>query len=105
MGSLTAGRQRTPEQLKGGRTDHQRIGRRDALQAGGQIGGLAQRQLFLPGTTSYLPHDDQAGVDAQARRQALPLLLQMRIELSHGFDRPESPARTARWASSSCAKG
>ena len=34
--------------------------------------GLAQRQLFLPGATSHLTHDDQAGVDAEARRQVHP---------------------------------
>jgi hypothetical protein len=60
------------------------------LQAGRQIRGLAEGQLLLPGTASHVPHDDQAGVDAQARCQAHPpLWFQARRELPQGFEYPE----------------
>ena len=75
------------EELKGRGTDHQGIGRRNALQAGGEVGGLTQRQLFLPGTAPYLPHHDEPGMDPQAHGQVHPALLpQAGIELAHGLD-------------------
>src|SRR5262245_54594216 len=55
-----------PEELKGGGTNDQRIGRRNALQARRQVGGLTECQLLLPSASAYLPHNDQAGMDAQA---------------------------------------
>ena len=50
-------------------TDHQGIGRRNTLQAGRQVGGLAQCQLLLLAPASHVTHDDQAGMDTQARCQ------------------------------------
>jgi hypothetical protein len=57
------------------------------LQAGRQVGGLAQRQLFLPGAASYVTDHDQPGMDPQAHGQVHPvLLLQAVIELTQGLD-------------------
>ena len=65
----------------------QGIGRREALQTGGEVGGLAQGQLFLPGAASDLTHHDQPGVDPQAHGQLhAPLLRQAGIELPQGLD-------------------
>ena len=76
--------------MKGGGTDHQGIGRREALQARRQVGGLAERQLFLPGATAYLPHHHEPGMDAQAHGQLHPpLLRQAGIELPQGLDHPQ----------------
>jgi hypothetical protein len=60
------------------------------LQAGGQVGRLAQRQLFLPRAASHVPDDDQPGVDPQAHGQLHPPLLhQASMELAHGFHHPQ----------------
>ena len=66
------------------------------MQAGGQVGGLTERQLFQPGTSPHLTHDDQAGMDAQAHRQAHPPFLhQASIQRAHGLHdgqaRPHRP--------------
>src|SRR5262249_55546831 len=44
------------EELQSCGTEHQRIGRCNALQAGCQVGRLAERQLFLPRTAAHLTH-------------------------------------------------
>ena len=60
------------------------------MQARRQVGSLAQRQLLLTLAAPHLPHDDQAGMDAQARRQVhASFLLQARVELSQGVDHPQ----------------
>ena len=66
------------------------IGRRDALQAGRQVGRLAQRQLFLPGACPHLAHHHQPGMDPQAHGQLhAPLLRQAGIELPQGLHHPQ----------------
>ena len=61
------------EELKGGGTDDQGIGRGDPLQAGRKVGRLAEGQLFLPRPTADLAHHHQPGVDAQAHGEVTPL--------------------------------
>jgi hypothetical protein len=66
------------------------------LQAGSNIGRLAQRQLFLPGAGTDLAHDHLTRMDAQAHREGHPALLgQARIEWPQSFDhlehRPHRP--------------
>jgi hypothetical protein len=39
---------------------------RQPLHAGGDVGGLAQRQLLPPAPTTHLAHHDGAGVNADA---------------------------------------
>jgi hypothetical protein len=59
------------------------------LQAGGEVGRLAQRQLFLPRAAPDLTHDHQPGVDPQTDGQLHAALLgETGIELSHGLDHP-----------------
>ena len=56
-----------------------------------QVGRLAQRQLLLPGAAADLPHDDEAGVDAQAHGQAHPPLLgEAGVELLQGLQYPKT---------------
>ena len=82
-----------PQELPGRRTDHQRIGRGEPLQAGRQVGRLAQRQLFLPRTAAHLPHHHQPGMDPQAHGELHPPLLpQAGIELAHGLDHAQPGA-------------
>ena len=82
-----------------------RIRRRQPLQAGGQVGRLAEGQLFLSAAAPDLAHHHQPGMDPQAHGELHPTLLrQAGIELSQASTIP-SPARTARWASSSWARG
>ena len=50
------------------RTDHHRIGRRQALEAGRNVGRVAQGQLFLPAAAAHVAHDHQPGMDADAGR-------------------------------------
>ena len=60
------------------------------MQAGGQVGGLAERQLFLPGAAAHLPHHHQPGMDPQAHGQLHPpLLRQAGIELAQGLHHPQ----------------
>ena len=60
------------------------------LQAGGQVGGLAERQLFLPGAAPHLTHHHQPGMDPQAHGQVHPpLLRQAGIELPQGLHHPQ----------------
>ena len=80
-----------PEELKGRRTDHQGIGRGEALQAGRQVGGLAEGELFLARPAPDVAHHHQPGMDPQAHSQVHPPLLpQMRVELAQGLHDPES---------------
>ena len=81
------------EQLQGGSTDHQRIGRGQPLQAGGQVGGLAEGQLFLPGAAPHVTHHHQTGMDPQTHGQLhAPLLPQTGIELAQGLYHPQPGA-------------
>ena len=71
------------------------------MQAGRQVRGLAERQLFLPGASPHLPYHHQSSMDAQAhgqvhpplarlcRRRAQPFLPQAGRKLPHGFDHPQ----------------
>ena len=97
---------KVPLHQAGGRvTEHHRVGLCQALEAGGQVRRVAQRQVFVPPPTAHLPHHHEPGVDADPHRQPDPLVLaQPRIERLHGLH-SSSPVRTARWASSSCACG
>ena len=80
-------------QAKGGRTDHDRIGCRQTLQAGRQIRRLPQRQLFLATAAPILTDHHQAGMDAHPHRQAHPLLLlQVAIERRQGLHHAEPAA-------------
>ena len=82
-----------PEELPGCGTDHQRIGCRNPLQAGRQVGRLAQRQLFLPRTATHLTHHHEPGMAPQAHGQLHPPLLpQAGIELAHGLDHAQPGA-------------
>jgi hypothetical protein len=55
-----------------------------------EIGRLAEGQLFLPGASAHLTHDDKASVDAQADSQLHAVLLgQAGIQRSHGLHHPE----------------
>ena len=57
------------------------------MEAGRDVGRLAQGQLFLPRAASHLTHHHQPGMDAQAHGQVHPSLLrQAGIELAHGLD-------------------
>jgi hypothetical protein len=67
-------RQIPPHQAVGGRTDHDRSGRRDPLQAGRHIRRVAERQLSLSAAPTHLTDDHQAGMDADAHRQSSPRL-------------------------------
>jgi hypothetical protein len=68
------------------------------LQAGGDVGGLAERQLLLPGATPHLAHHHQPGMAPQAHAQAHPPLpLQTGIELRHRLhDAQPGPHRPLR---------
>ena len=60
------------------------------MQAGGQVGGLAERQLFLPRAAPHVTHHHQPGMDAQAHGQVHPpLLRQAGIELAQGLHDPQ----------------
>ena len=61
--------------MKRSRTDHEGIGYGNALQAGREIGRLAECELFLAPAATHLSHHDQPGMDAQAHRQVYPPLL------------------------------
>jgi hypothetical protein len=50
------------------RTDDHSIGRGQSLEAGRNIRGLAQSELFLPPAATHLAHDDYPGVDPDADR-------------------------------------
>jgi hypothetical protein len=54
-----------PDQAVGDRADHDRIGCGKPLQPSGQMGGLAERQLFAPGAAAHVSYDHQPGMDAQ----------------------------------------
>jgi hypothetical protein len=59
------------------------------LQAGRNIRGLTEGQLFLTGPASHGSHHDEPGMDAHAYTHAPPLLLREAcIELSHGLQHP-----------------
>jgi hypothetical protein len=80
------------------RTDEHRIGRRQPLEAGRNIGRVAQGELFLPPPAPHLPHDDQPSMAPQAHGQLHPALLpQAGVELRHGFHHaqpsPHGPLR------------
>ena len=58
------------------------------MQPGCHIRRFPERQLFLPITTAYLSHDDEAGMDPHAYRQPHPpfstkALVQPRDGLHH----------------------
>ena len=66
---------------------------------------LPQRQLLLTVTASYRTHHHQPGMHTYAHGESYALLLsQAGIEWVQSFQHPQ-PARTARCASSSCARG
>jgi hypothetical protein len=69
------------------RTDDHRIGRCQSLEAGCNIRGVTQGELFLPPTSTHLPHHDQASVDPHAHRQADTLpLSEAIVEGVHSLD-------------------
>src|SRR5262249_5887167 len=71
-------------------TDHQGIGSGVALQTGRQIGGLTERQLFLPGATPHLPHHHPPGMDPYAPGQAHTAFpRQASTQLAQGLDHPQ----------------
>jgi hypothetical protein len=77
--------------VKGGGTDHQGIGRREALQACRQVGCLAERQLFLPGPAPDLPDDHQPRMDPQTDGELHAAFLgQAGIEWPHGLHHPQA---------------
>ena len=61
------------KELKGRGTDHQGIGRREPLQAGGDVRRLAQRQLLLSGATSHVSPPPRARYGCPGARPAAPL--------------------------------
>ncbi len=68
------------------RADDDGIGRCQPLEAGRNIGRVAQGQLFLPPAATHLPHHDEPGVDPHADRQADSRpLSQAAIEGGHGL--------------------
>jgi hypothetical protein len=52
------------------RTDHHRIRRRQALEAGGDVGRLTAGQVFVPVAATQRAHHHQPGMDAHAHGQA-----------------------------------
>jgi hypothetical protein len=69
------------------RTDDHRIGRCQSLEAGCNIRGVTQGELFLPPTSTHLPHHDQASVDPHVHRQADTLpLSEAIVEGVHSLD-------------------
>jgi hypothetical protein len=80
------------------RTDEDRIGCRQPLEAGRNVRRVPQRELFLPPPAAYLPHDDDSGVNPHADREvdARPLA-QAAVEGGHRLhDAQAGPHRTLR---------
>src|SRR5262249_29377743 len=68
-----------------------RIRRRQPLQAGSDIGRLAERELFLASTAADLPYDDQPCVHPDPHRQPDPVRAsQASVQGSEGRDDPEA---------------
>ena len=83
-------------QTRGGPTDDDSIGSGESLEAGGQVGGLSQGQMFLPGAAAHLAHHHEPGVNAHAHRQADAFVLdQARIQRAHGFQNAQPGAHGA----------
>ena len=63
------------DQPLGRRADDDGIGGGQPLEAGRNIRGVSQRELFLPSPAPHLPHHGDAGVDPHAEREGdrLPL--------------------------------
>jgi hypothetical protein len=86
VGSQLLGGKVAAHQAEGGRTDHGRIRRRQALETGRKIGRLPQRQLFLATAAPDFAHYHQAGMDPHPHGQLDPLLLlQSAVERRRGL--------------------
>jgi hypothetical protein len=57
-------------QVERRRANHDGIRGRQSLEAGRNVGRIAQGEPFLPAAAPHLPHDDEAGVDAYPEGQA-----------------------------------
>jgi hypothetical protein len=69
--------------------DHHGIGRSGALYARGNIGGLSQRQLFLPLCSAHFPNNDQSGMNPDTDGELDTWsVLQRAMEFSHGRKHP-----------------
>jgi hypothetical protein len=60
-----------PRQPRRGRTQHERIGLSQSLQAGGDVGGLTQRQVLALLSAADLAHHDQPRVNADAHLEGV----------------------------------
>ena len=79
-----------PEQRQGRRTNHQGVGRSEALQAGGDW-GYRPRQLFVPVPAPHLPHHHESGMHPQAHGELHAALLgEAAIQLCHGLNHPQA---------------
>ena len=84
------------DQAPGGGADHDRVGRGEALEPGGHVRRVAQRQPFLATATAHRAHDHQAGMDAHPDRQLDPALgHEALVQPSHGLHHAEGGAHGA----------
>ena len=78
------------ELLRGSADDH-RVGGGQALQPGGQVGRLAQRQALGPVAATHLAHHHQPGMDAHPHSQAYAMVAhQVRVPGADGLDNPQA---------------
>src|SRR5438874_577457 len=75
----------------GGSTHQHRVRRGKPLEVSRNIRGLTKRQPFVPAASSYLAHDDQSRVDAQAHGESNALrLFQTRFQRAQGLENAQS---------------
>ena len=81
-------RKRLVHQARRHSAEHHRVGRRQPLQAGGDVGRVAHGELLLAVATAHLANDHQPGVEPNAYRHPYPILrFQTRIQGRHGLDK------------------
>ena len=75
------------EQSQGRGTDHDRIGSRQFLQPGGDVGRLAQGQVLLPPAATHGAYHHRTGMHAHAHGQPhAPVLLQPSVQWPQRFE-------------------
>jgi hypothetical protein len=73
----------SPHEPEGRGTDNDCIRRRESLNAGSDVGGVTQGELFLATPTAHFAYNHHSGVNADADRQAHVIALrQTGIECS-----------------------
>ena len=103
LGAQVAEREQAAQEAARGLGDDDLPGSADRLQPGGEVGRLADHRLFLRGALAdQVAHDDQPGRDPDPGGQRLAVAVRSAAPPPPTTARP---ARTARSASSSCARG